>query len=58
MGLLPAVIYFIVAKRATTQRQKIMAGHVLRQVKRALPDYKYQASGDRFSGILKRSAGK
>ena len=41
MGLLLAVIYFIVAKPDTSQRQKLMAGHVLRQVKRALPDYKY-----------------
>jgi len=60
MGLLLAVFYFIAAKLDTSQKLKIMAGHVLKQAKRVfgVPDFKYYALGDGLSDIFKRSPGK
>lgn len=59
MGLLLAVFYFIAAKLDTSQKLKIMAGHVLKQAKRVfgVPDFKYYALGDGLSDIFKRSPG-
>lgn len=60
MGLLLAVFYFIAAKLDTSQKLKIMAGHVLKQAKRVfgVPDFNYYVLGDELSDIFKRLAGK
>ncbi len=60
MSLLLAVFYFIAAKLDTSQKLKIMTGHVLRQAKRVfgIPDFKYYALGDGLSAIFRRSPGK
>jgi len=60
MGLLLAVFYFIAVKLDTSQKLKIMAGHILKQAKRifGIPDFKYYALGDGLSAVFKRSPGK
>ena len=60
MELLLAVFYFIAAKLDTSQKLKIMAGHVLKQAKLVfgVPDFKYYALGDGLRDIFKRSPGK
>lgn len=60
MALLLAVFYFIAVKLDTSQKLKIITGHVFRQAKRVfgVPDFKYYALGDGISSIFKRSPGK
>ncbi len=60
MALLLVVFFFIAVKLDTAQKLKIMAGHILKQVKRifGIPDFKYYALGDGLSAVFKRSPGK
>jgi hypothetical protein len=60
MGLLLAVFYFLAVKLDTSQKLKILTGHILQQAKRVfgIPDFKYYALGDGISAIFKRSPNK
>lgn len=60
MSLLLAVFYFLAVRLDTSQKLKIMTGHILKQAKRVfgIPDFKYYALGDGISAIFKRSPGK
>ena len=60
MALLLVVFYFIAAVIDTSQKLKILTGHILKQAKRVfgIPDFKYYALGDGISSIFKKSPGK
>jgi hypothetical protein len=60
MALLLVVFYFIAVVIDTSQKLKIMTGHLLKQAKRVfgIPNFKYYALGDGISAIFKKSPGK
>jgi hypothetical protein len=60
MALLLAVFYFLAVVLDTSQKLRIMTGHVLKQAKRVfgIPDFKYYALGDGISALFRRFPGK
>jgi hypothetical protein len=59
MALLLTVFYFMAAKLDTSQKVKVLVGHVLKQNNVfGVPDFKYYALGDGLSALFSRSPEK